>query len=269
MPASSTAALQWGTWAPYSGTEALVVAAILLVVAATLAYAATRLRGPLMPRRRGRAAKVFMIAVWLLSGWLLAIGLQVAGLLAMHAFPGQTAPPSPTWPLTATSMVVTFVLILVIGAQQGFRAHVSFPSALFGALAAPFVFEFPFDLVIVTRTVPPIPPDPTLLRTVYFAPLLFVAVTTIALLALSPMVRVSRGTLGALAAMFIVFSLWAALFGFAYPGSSGPLAMNVLSKILAFVTTVTLFVPTGWRFSWASFIEHRRAPYVRPSGPDW
>jgi hypothetical protein len=269
MPASSTAPPQWGTWAPYEGTDALVVAAVLLVVAATLAYAANRLRGPLEPRRRGRAAKVFIIAVWLLSGWLLAIGWQIAGLLAMDAFPGQAAPPSPTWPLTATSMVITFVLILVLGERQGFRARVDLPSAFFGALAAPFVFEFPFDLVIVTRTVPPIPPDPTLFRVVYFAPLLFVAITTIALLALSPLVRLSRSTLWVLAAMFIVFSLWAALFGFAYPGSPGPLAMNVISKILAFVTTLTLFIPTGWRFSWASFIEHRRAPYVRPSGPDW
>lgn len=210
-----------------------------------------------------------MIVVWLLSLWTLAIGLQIAGLLAMHAFPGQTAPPSPTWPLTATSMIVTFVLILVTGAQQGLRARVNFPSAVFGALAAPWVFEFPFDLIIVTRTVPEIPPDPTLFRVLYFAPLLFVAVSTIALLALSPMVRVSRSTFWALAAMFIVFSLWAALFGFAYPGTAGPLAMNVVSKILAFVATVTLFIPTGWRFSWASFVERRRAPWVRPSGHDW
>ena len=269
MPATSTAAPQWGTWAPYGGTEAVAVAAVLLVVAATLAYAATRLRGPLEPRRRGRAAKVFIIAVWLLSLWTLAIGWQIAGRLAMDAFPGQAAPASPTWPLTATSMIVTFVLIIVIGAQQGLRARVNFPSALFGALAAPFVFEFPFDLVIVTQTVPEIPPDPTLFRVAYFAPLLFVAVSTIALLALSPMVRVSRSTLWALAAMFIVFGLWAALFGFAYPGTAGPLAMNVVSKLIAFVTTVTLFVPTGWRFSWASFIEHRRAPWVRSSGSDW
>ncbi len=83
-------------------------------------------------------------------------------------------------------------------------------------------------------------------RVAYFAPLLFVAVTTIAMLALSPMVRVSRGTLWAVAAMFVVFALWAGFFGFAYPGTAGPLAMNVISKILAFVTTLTLlYRPDG------------------------
>jgi hypothetical protein len=236
--------LPFGTWAPYSGIGAVAVAAGLLVVAATLAYLAIRLRVPLEPRRRGRRAKAFMIAVWVLSLWTLSIGWQIAGLLADHAFPGQAAPPSPTLPVTATAMVVTFVLILIVAERQGFHARVAFPSALFGALAAPFVFEFPFDLVIVTRTVPEIPPDPTLFRVMYFAPLLFVAVTTIALLALSPMVRLSRTTLWALAAMFGVFALWAAFFGFAYPGSPGPLAMNVFSKILAFVATLTLFLPS-------------------------
>ncbi len=104
---------RFGTWAPYSGTEAVAVAVVLLVVAGILASLATPLRVPLQPRRRGRAAKVFMIAVWLLSGWTLSIGWQVADLLAVHAFPGQAAPPSPTFPLTASAMVVTFVLILV------------------------------------------------------------------------------------------------------------------------------------------------------------
>ena len=44
--------------------------------------------------------------------------------------------------------------------------------------------------------------------------------------------------------MFVVFALWAATLGFAYPGSAGPLAMNVVSKILAFVATLTLFLPS-------------------------
>ncbi len=236
--------MEFGTWAPYGGTEALAVAAGLLVVAAALAYLATRLRVPQEPRRRGRRAKAFMIAVWVLSLWTLSIGWQIAGLFVIHAFPDQTAPPSPVFPVTATAMVVTFVLIIVIGARQGFHVRVDFPSALFGALAAPFVFEFPFDLVVATRTFPDIPPDPTLFRVVYFAPLRFVAVSTIALLALSPLVRFTRSTLWALAAMFVVFALWAALFGFAYPGSgAGPLAMNAISKILAFVATLTVFLP--------------------------
>ena len=232
-------------------------------MAATLAYLGAWMRVPLEPGRRGRRGKAFMIVVWVLSLWTLSIGWQIAGLLADHAFPGQAAPPSPTLPVTATAMVVTFVLILVIAERQGVHAGVAFPSALFGALAAPFVFEFPFDLVIVTRTVPEIPPDPTLFRVVYFAPLLFVAVTTVALLALSPMVRLARTTLWALAAMFLVFALWAAAFGFAYPGSTGPLAMNVVSKILAFVATLTLFLPSTRKG--VTDLFSRRPPDSRPA----
>jgi len=90
--------MRFGTWAPHSGTEAVAVAAVLLVVAATLAYLATRLRVPLEPRRRDRVATAFMIAVWLLSGWTPSIGWQVANLLAIHAFPGQIAPRARPFP---------------------------------------------------------------------------------------------------------------------------------------------------------------------------
>ena len=236
--------MRFGTWAPHSGTEAVAVAAVLLVVAATLALSRHPFAGPAgteatRPCRHGLHDR----------------GLAPVGLDALHRLasrepsrdprvPRPDRSPSPTFPVTASAMVVAFVPILVIGARQGFHARVDFPSAVFGALAAPFVFEFPFDLIVVTRTVPEIPPDPTLFRVMYFVPLLFVAVSTIALLALSPMVRLSRSTLWALAAMFVVFALWAVTLGFAYPGSAGPLAMNVVSKILAFLATLTLSPPS-------------------------
>jgi hypothetical protein len=42
--------------------------------------------------------------------------------------------------------------------------------------------------------------------------------------------------------MLAVFAAWA-LSGFAYPATPGPLAFNVLSKIVAFATAMTLFLP--------------------------
>jgi hypothetical protein len=42
--------------------------------------------------------------------------------------------------------------------------------------------------------------------------------------------------------MLAVFAVWA-LFGFGYPSAPVPITLNVLSKILAFVTVLTLFLP--------------------------
>ena len=42
--------------------------------------------------------------------------------------------------------------------------------------------------------------------------------------------------------MLVVFAIWA-LFGFGYPSAPAPITLNVVSKILAFVTALTLFLP--------------------------
>lgn len=42
--------------------------------------------------------------------------------------------------------------------------------------------------------------------------------------------------------MLAVFAVWA-LYGFGYPSAPLPYALNVLSKILAFVTALSLFLP--------------------------
>jgi hypothetical protein len=62
------------------------------------------------------------------------------------------------------------------------------------------------------------------------------------LLSLSPAVRVRRATLWCFAGMLAIFAVWG-LFGFGYPSAPGPITLNVLSKILALVTALTLFLP--------------------------
>jgi hypothetical protein len=76
----------------------------------------------------------------------------------------------------------------------------------------------------------------------FFAPLFLIEVMTLSLLTLSPMVRLSRTTFFWFALMLAVFAVWG-LFGFAYPSAPVPFALNVLSKILAFVTALSLFLP--------------------------
>ena len=121
------------------------------------------------------------------------------------------------------------------------------PSAAIAAMAAAAIFELPFDLVIWTRIYPPVPPDPALYRAVFFVPLVLVELTTLSLLTMTPMVKLSRTTFFCLALMLLVFAVWA-LAGFGYPSAPVPLAMNVVSKILAFVTALSLFLPEWFRW---------------------
>ena len=115
-------------------------------------------------------------------------------------------------------------------------------SAAIGAMAAPMIFEFPFDLIVMARTYPPIPPDPALYRALFFVPLFLIEITTLLLLRLSPMVRLRRATFFSFALMLGVFAVWA-LSGFGYPSAPAPITFNVVSKLLAFVTVLTLFLP--------------------------
>jgi hypothetical protein len=134
---------------------------------------------------------------------------------------------------------IIWFAIAIMHNSRGWR--VALGSAVIGALAAPWVFEVPFDLIIMTRTAA-IPPDPAAYRILFFAPLLAVGVTTVLRLTTSPVVRLSRPTLWCFAAMLAVWAVWA-LVGFAYPSAPIPFALNVVSKILAFAATLSMFVP--------------------------
>ena len=46
--------------------------------------------------------------------------------------------------------------------------------------------------------------------------------------------------------MLLVFAVWA-LAGFGYPSAPVPFAMNVVSKIIAFITALSLFFPEWLR----------------------
>jgi hypothetical protein len=138
-------------------------------------------------------------------------------------------------------VAVAVVFVIIISRNSpGFGTRLA--SGAIGAIAAPWIFELPFDLIVMARTYPPIPPDPALYRALFFVPLFLIAITTLLLLRLSPMVRLTRATFFSFALMLGVFAVWA-LSGFGYPSAPLPTTLNIVSKILAFVTVLTLFLP--------------------------
>jgi hypothetical protein len=227
-------------WESYSGVGAIVLAVVLLAVALGFAYAGTRLRAPLAVTRPGRTAAGFMIVVWLLAICTVLVDVHVYGLQVKAAFPGGFAVPH-VQVGTFVDAAVTFFVLLYVTRRWGWK--VALASAVVGTSAAPMIFEFPFDLIVMTRTNPVIPPDPMLYRQLYFLPLFLVEFSTLSLLTLLPSMRVTAYAAYAVAAMVLVFAVWAA-FGFAYPVTPLPLACNVIAKILCFVAAIMLF---AWR----------------------
>jgi hypothetical protein len=250
---------QYGTWVSYGGVARIELAIVLLAAVAGLAYADTRLPLPARAARAarpGRALLTFMLGTWVLAiaAFLACFAIYVRQ--ERHDYAIGSAPVDHILPVTLLAAGITFFVILVSSGSYGPVARLA--SAVIGAIAAPMIFELPFDLIVMARTYPPIPPDPAFYRALFFLPLFLIEITTLSLLTMSPMVKLSKGALFSLASMLAVFAVWA-LFGFAYPSALIPTALNVVSKLLAFVTVLCLFLPQRAR---AATQDPRPAPPV-------
>jgi hypothetical protein len=274
-------------WFSYGGAARVVLAVVLVAVAAGVSAVGFRLRVPMRLPSPGRRARTVMLAAWgtAIVAFLVCFGLYLHQLIRQHLI--HSRPPQPVFPVTAACMIALFLGILYVGRSLGQEARVG--SALIGAVAAPMIFEFPFDLIVMTRTYPAVAPDPALYRVLIFAPLFLVEFTTLALLSLSALVRLSRAAFLTFALMLLIFAIWA-LFGFGYPSSPLPFAFNAVSKFVAFVVTLSLFLPrrdpastaeptaaddsrqprrgNGHRHTPAADMQHRAAPQGRP-GVAW
>ena len=245
---------QHGLWASYSGTGEIVLAAALVATAAGVAYAGLRLPLPARLPRPGRTAKICIVAAW-----LVAIGafLGCASLYVLHAerehFRMSSTPADPITPVTVIGLGMIWFAVTLMHNSRGWR--IALGSGLIAALAAPWIFELPFDLIIMTRTAP-MPPDPAAYRILFFVPLIAVAITTLSVLTLSPVLRLTRPAFWCFAAMLAVFAVWS-LDGFAYPSAPAPFALNVASKILGLATGLSMFLPER---SLASTPELKPAP---------
>jgi hypothetical protein len=229
----------YGGWVSYAGGDAVVLAIILIALATALGYAGARLQNPIAVRRPGRTVSGFMLAIWALAicMFFVAVGAYATQLKQVDLL---FTPPKVRVG-TIPDAGIAFLVILYLTRGYGWR--VALASAFIGTAAAPMFFELPFDLIIMGRTYPPVPPNPTLYRALFFLPLFMIELSTISLLTLLPTMRITRPAMYALAGMLAVFAVWAA-FGFGFPSELLPKSLNVISKMLCFVAAVLLFV---WR----------------------
>jgi hypothetical protein len=227
-------------WFSYGGAGRVVLAVVLVAMAAGVAGIGLRQRIPVRLPSPGRTARTVMLAAWgtAIVAFLVCLGSYVHVLLQRHLI--HSRPPQPVFPITAGCMLALFLVIWFVGGSLTDETRMG--SAFIGAIAAPMIFEFPFDLMVMTRTYPVIAPDPALYRVLFFAPLFLVEFTTLALLSLCPLVRLSRMTFFAFALMLLIFAVWA-LFGLGYPSAPLAFAFNAGSKVVAFVVALTLFLP--------------------------
>jgi hypothetical protein len=188
-------------WDSYGSRDAVLLAIILIALAAAFTYVGARLKSRIGVRRPGPTVSGFMIAIWALALCTFVVAIRAYAMQLKQADLLIT-PPRPQVG-TLPDAAVTFLIILYLTRGYGWR--VALASAFVGTAAAPMFFELPFDLIVLGRTYPAIPPDPMLYRALFVLPLFSVELSTISLLTLLPSMRITRHALYVLAGMFACF----------------------------------------------------------------
>ena len=222
-------------WSPYVGSSSTLLVVALLIVTSILISFAVRLPHPITVKRPGKVLSVSIVVFWIVCVMAVLVASYIYIVAEYRQAGGHlTVAADPISPVTYTSAVVAFLVIAYLARRSGFWGALG--SAIVGTIAAPLIF----DLIILGRISPP--PPGTLLLLIFFLPFILVQLLSFAMLTFSPVMKLSRYTLFLLASMFLIFAVWA-MFGFAYPASLLPIALNMISKVLAFATAVSLFLP--------------------------
>jgi len=230
--------IQSGLWTPYSGNREIILAVLLFVISGVLVYLGTRLRQLVEVARPGRTVSAFL---WVMLGFsvlMLIVAASLFGHALVQQYGRMKMPRNPITPITFTSAFLTLCGITFFKRRNGFIR--AFYDGVVCTMAAPMFFEVPFDLIVLPRVHSPLPA--LQYNLLIFLPLMLVITGTFALLTTTPSTKLSRYTLFLLAAMFFIFAAWA-LFGFSYPSNPWPYACNVISKVVSFLTGISLFVP--------------------------
>ena len=232
---------QYATWASYGGDARIWLALGLLAAAGAAVLSGVRLPLPVQFAQPGPAGRAAMIVAWATSTAALLVCGTIYFRQVTHDIRasgvGAPALRLTILPVTLTAAAVLFVIIW----RRSPDPRTGLASAAIGAIAAPMIFELPFDPLVIFRIHLVLPHPPPVL-TLMYPPILLTEITTLLLLRLSPMVRLTRATFFSFALMLGVWAAWA-LTGFGYPSAPLPIALNIASKILAFVAAFTLFLP--------------------------
>jgi hypothetical protein len=233
---------QYAIWASYGGDARIWLAAGLLAAACCVVLAGIRLPLPIRLTRPGPASQAATITAWAVSVLAFLVCSAIYIQQGNHAIraSGMSAPTlrAPVLPVTLTADAVLFIVI-ISRSSPDIRTRLA--SAVIGAMVAPMIFELPFDPFVIAR-IRGFPLEPHTYVALVYVPLLLTEITTLLLLRLSPMVRLTRATFFSLALMLGVWAVWA-LAGFGYPSAPLPIALNMTSKVLAVGTAITLFLP--------------------------
>ena len=229
----------YGTWNPYAGSSSIILAVVLLIATGVLTYVAIRLHQPVVVKRPGKFLGVSLVVMWLLSVILFLVAdghLRACGCAAEDSFHRADEPHCSHNNILSCDCLFRYCGHVrterVLG--RSWECHCWYHSCA-DDLRAPLRSH---------RDVANVSSRP---RNIVYIALLFTANPRRNLkfcrCSRSHLImRLSRYTLFLLAAMFLIFAVWA-LFGFAYPATPIPFALNMISKIIAFATAISLFLP--------------------------
>lgn len=233
---------QYGTWFSYGGAARIWLAVGLLAAAGGLVCAGIWLPLPVRGARPGRTAESAAYLAWVAAMAAFVACFVIYVRQDLHEYHITLAKAQPRNPVTLVTFLAAVTVFIFVSTRSSPGVGTRLASAAVGAVAGLAFFELPFQLIVLARTYPPIPPDPAFYRALLNVPLFLVSLTTLLLLSLSPMVRLTRATFFVLALMLVVFAAWA-LSGFGYPSAPLPTTLNIASKLLSFAAALTLFLP--------------------------
>jgi hypothetical protein len=156
---------QYATWASYGGDARIRLALGLLAAAGATVLAGIRLPLPVRFTQPGSAGRAAVMVTWANSIVALLVCAAIYFRQVIHDVraSGMSAP-APRITILPVTLTAAAVLFVVIISRRSPDLPTRLAGAAIGAIAAPMIFELPFDPIVIFRVhvVLPGPPPWTL-----------------------------------------------------------------------------------------------------------